>query len=58
MEEQEKTGAYGERPIWQWIVIYLIIGAIVYGAIYYLFIAKRGSSPYGSSSPRGNYQTY
>ncbi len=30
--------AYGKRPLWQWIVIYLIIAAIVYGLIYYFFL--------------------
>lgn len=45
MEEtavENKTGGYGKRPMWQWVVIYVIIGVIVYGAIYYLFIAKKG----------------
>lgn len=37
---------YGKRPLWQWVVIYLIIGAIVYGAIYYFVIAKRGGTSY------------
>ena len=26
---------YGKRPLWQWILIYIVIGAVVYGAIYY-----------------------
>ena len=29
---------YGRRPVWQWVVIYLIIAVIVYGLIYYFFI--------------------
>lgn len=32
--------AYGKRPLWQWIVIYLIIGGIAYGAIYFIFFNK------------------
>ncbi len=45
---------YGKRPMWQWILIYTVIGAVVYGAIYYFVLAKKGSSnPYsgGSSAP-------
>lgn len=47
----EKYG-YGKRPLWQWIVIYLIIGGLVYAAIYYFVIAKRGGYKvdYGASS--------
>lgn len=36
--------------MWQWVVIYLIIGAIVYGAIYYFVLAKKGGYNYGTSS--------
>lgn len=35
---------YGKRPLWQWILIYLIIGGVVYYIIYYFFI--RGSGGY------------
>jgi len=44
---------YGKRPMWQWILIYAVIGAAVYGAIYYFVLAKKGSSnPYsGGSTP-------
>lgn len=38
--------SYGKKPLWQWVVIYLIIGAIVYAAIYYFVIAKRGGVSY------------
>ncbi|HSX47385.1 MAG TPA: hypothetical protein VLF63_01280 [Patescibacteria group bacterium] len=44
-EEPDKpTKGYGKRPIWQWVVIYLIIAIIVYGLIYLVFIHKSGSS--------------
>jgi len=36
---------YGKRPLWQWILIYLIIGGIVYAVIYYFVFAKRGTTP-------------
>jgi hypothetical protein len=35
----EKSG-YGKRPMWQWILIYLIIGGIVYFLVYYFIFAK------------------
>lgn len=43
MAENENKGyGYGKRPLWQWIVIYLVIGAIAYGLIYYFFFAPKG----------------
>lgn len=39
---------YGKRPVWQWVLIYLVVAIIVYGLIYVLFIHKSGSS--GSST--------
>lgn len=42
----QKSGGYGKRPIWQWVVIYLIVAVIVYGLIYLLFIHKGGSTGY------------
>ncbi|MBI4090191.1 MAG: hypothetical protein HY421_02195 [Candidatus Kerfeldbacteria bacterium] len=48
----QKPSGYGKRPLWQWIVIYLIIGAVVYGAIYYFAIAKKGG--YGADSTNTN----
>lgn len=43
---------YGRRPLWQWIVIYIVIGGIVYGAIYYFAFAKKGG--YGASGNNQN----
>lgn len=31
---------YSKRPFWQWVIIYLIIGGVVYAGIYYFFLAK------------------
>ncbi len=39
---QKPTKGYGKRPVWQWVVIYIIVAAIVYGLIYFLFIHKSG----------------
>lgn len=43
MEENTAKGTYGKRPLWQWIVIYLIVGAIIYGLIYYFMFAGKGA---------------
>jgi len=53
MEETQNPGksGYGKRPVWQWIVLYLIIAVILYGAIYYLFLHK-------NNSYSGNSQSY
>jgi len=40
---------YGKRPLWQWIVIYIIIGGIAYALIYYFFFAKNGGYTYSPS---------
>lgn len=31
-----KSG-YGKRPTWQWILLYVIIGGLIYLFIYWLF---------------------
>lgn len=42
-EDQKEYGkGYGKRPLWQWLLIYLIIGGIIYALIYFLFLAPRG----------------
>lgn len=45
-EGSEKSG-YGKRPLWQWILIYLVIGGIIYALIYYFVLAPQG----GRGSP-------
>ena len=42
----QKSKGYGKRPMWQWVVIYLVAAIIVYGLIYVLFIHKSGSTGY------------
>jgi len=37
-----KKSAYGKRPLWQWVAIYIVIGAIVYGVVYYFVFANKG----------------
>lgn len=39
---------YGKRPVWQWVVIYLIAAAILYTIIYFIWIHKSGGSGTGN----------
>ncbi len=47
MEETNETG-YGKKSLWQWVLIYVVIGTVVYGLIYYFVMGKKGG--YNSSS--------
>jgi flagellar basal body-associated protein FliL len=47
----EEARGYGKRPLWQWILIYVVIGAIIYGAVYYFFLGKNGGYNTSSSTP-------
>ncbi|HSX53458.1 MAG TPA: hypothetical protein VLF90_03780 [Patescibacteria group bacterium] len=41
---KKPTKGYGKRPVWHWIVIYLVVAIIVYGLVYILFIRNKSSS--------------
>ncbi|MBX4197442.1 hypothetical protein KW801_02715 [Candidatus Saccharibacteria bacterium] len=52
MDQEEEpankpTKGYGKRPVWQWVVIYVILAIIVYGLIYFIFIHKSGGGSSG-----------
>ena len=50
MEEQtENKSAYGKRPLWQWILLYVVIGGLVYAGIYFAFLHK-GNNQYSYSN--------
>ncbi len=38
---------YGKRPMWQWVVIYLVVAVVVYGIIYFVWIRKSGTTSSG-----------
>ena len=42
-KEQKPSKGYGKRPLWQWVLLYVIIAIVVYGLVYVLFIHKSGS---------------
>ncbi len=45
--QTKPSKGYGKRPVWQWVVIYLIVAIVVYGLVYLIFFHKGGSSGSG-----------
>ncbi len=43
----EDTMEYGKKSAGQWVLIYVLIGLVVYGAVYYYMMGKKGTSDYG-----------
>ena len=54
-ESKKSGGGYGKRPLWQWIVLYVIIAGIVYYGVYYFFIQKPNSSNGNGSAQHSLY---
>lgn len=54
-QEEKKSYGYGKKPLWQWILIYLVVGLVVYGLIYYFVYAKKGG--YNYNTPPSSYAT-
>lgn len=42
---EEYGKGYGKRPLWQWVVIYVVVGGLIYGVIYYFIMARGGGAP-------------
>ena len=42
---------YGKRPLWQWVALYVVLGIIVYGLIYWFFFRSTGTTT--STAPLG-----
>ena len=40
---QKQPKGYGKRPVWQWVVLYLVVAAVVYGLVYYFFFRGTGT---------------
>jgi plastocyanin len=54
----QQTTTYGKRALWQWVVIYLIIGGIIYLGIYYFLLSKgNGYSSSQRSQSTSSQQT-
>ncbi|MEX2006636.1 MAG: hypothetical protein WD877_00445 [Candidatus Saccharimonadales bacterium] len=39
--------SYGKRPMWQWVLLYVVLAIIVYGLIYYFFLRDSGTDGTG-----------
>lgn len=50
------SGGYGKRPMWEWIVLYVVVGGLIYALMYYFMIAKSGGG-YDYSYNTNIYQT-
>lgn len=59
MEESSNKG-YGKRPLWQWIALYIVVGGIIYGLVYYFVFANKGYSgnPSGSGAQQSQPKSY
>lgn len=44
---QKPSKGYGKRPLWQWILIYIIVGGIIYALVYYIFFGMDNGSSSG-----------
>ena len=42
---KQPSKGYGKRPVWQWVLIYVVVAIVVYGLIYLLLF--RGGSGSG-----------
>ena len=56
MEEtiEQQSYGYSKRPLWQWILLYILIGGAIYGLIYYFVLAKKSGYNTSSNSPSMN----
>jgi|GEM_PF-1113042 len=58
MADENQSYGYGKRPLWQWIVLYVVIGGVIYAFAYYFFFAGKGGESYsnGTDSDANTYQ--
>src|SRR3989344_3332723 len=43
---EENVSYSAKRPLWQWVLVYVVIGLVVYGMVYYFVLAKKeGKNP-------------
>lgn len=53
---EPKKGGYGKRPIWQWVLIYLVVGGIIYYGVWYF--ALKGDGGYGTGGSQTQTSPY
>lgn len=57
MNEEKSGYGYGKRPLWQWVILYVVIGGALYGLVYYFFFASKGGYNYGTVNTTAETQT-
>jgi len=57
MADDEKQYGYGKRPLWQWIALYIVIGVVIYGLVYYFVLSKNGKGYSNNSTAVPSYTT-
>jgi len=40
--------SYGKNNLWKWILLYVVIGLVAYGLVYYFFFANKGGYNYNT----------
>ncbi len=53
---EQRKYSYGKKSLWKWILIYIAGGIVVYGLIYYFFIARSGGYDYNAPQYPQDYQ--
>ncbi len=43
-DHTKTSSTYGKRPLWQWLVVYVVIGGLVYGLVYYVVMGRKSGS--------------
>ena len=45
-----KSGMYSKRPLWQWVIFYVVVAGLAYGLIFYIFMGRRNTAGASSGS--------
>lgn len=48
---------YSKKSIWKWVLIYVAVGAVAHGLIYYFFFYKKGDYSYNLQNQTENSET-
>lgn len=44
----QPVSSYGKRDWKKWVLLYIILGVIIYGLLYYFILSKKETNPYTS----------
>jgi len=54
MKSNYNKESYGNRPLWQWILFYIVVAVVIYGLIYYFLFAKNSGCIYNLMQSQNN----